>query len=272
MAIMVIIIIIFSNASAFAGTPGANNNASVYWINTGIIIIGLIFLGWYQRRQIGILKKEVESQSSIISSLKQYSDIIDINKLKEFVQINEDRIEKKKDMEILELHLDFKKKIKSIEDEKVKLLDKIDKSTSEVDSIKTDYKSLVNASTQRAVFCSNLLTLTTIFDYLSLVQVNTLLHLQGLLLCNNIDDSMLANNISSFDELHNKLSKARLSIDDEDIFQIDRNIKASDQISNIDSECRPLAEKIEEHMNAMKSYSNQIIDEELKTRKTKKKT
>lgn len=272
MAIMIIIIIIFSNASAFAGTPATNNNASYDWINTVIFIIGLISLGWYQRRQIGILKKEVESQNNIISNLKQYSDIIDIKKVEEFVKISEATIEKKKEIELIDLHSNFKEKIKSTEDEKEKLLDKINKSTSEIDSLKTDYKSLVNASTQRAVFCSNLLTITTIFNYLSIVQTNALLQLQGLLLCNNIDDSVLANSISCFDELQSKLSKARLSIDVDDIFQFDRNIKASDQISQIDSECRPLAEKIEEQMKVMRSNFEPIVDKELKRIKNKEKT
>lgn len=58
-------------------------------INIVLTAIGLILLAWYQRYQMQILKKEIESQKAIFKNLKDYSEIINIKKIEEYVDMRE---------------------------------------------------------------------------------------------------------------------------------------------------------------------------------------
>ncbi len=86
------------------------------WADYILFAIGLILLGWYQRYQIGLLKKEVVSQKELIESQKQildsfrtYADVFDTQKLKEWVKIREETIELRKGKEVEKIKAEVEK-------------------------------------------------------------------------------------------------------------------------------------------------------------------
>jgi hypothetical protein len=88
-------------------------------LNTIIIIIGFIFLGWYQKYRIDILKAEVtsqrnmiESQSKVIHDAKAFIDLIDLEKIKEYTHLTLENVEIKKNIEIEKLKAEFEKESK----------------------------------------------------------------------------------------------------------------------------------------------------------------
>ena len=174
----------------------------------------LIIIFFYQRNKNKLLtdmlreNKDLSDQhGKMAKTAFEYANTFNIKKVEEYLKISEDCFKKKKEMELIDIHSEFEEKNKSIEDDKMKLLDKITKSTSEIDSLKADYKSLVEVSTERALAFSHCLCITSFMELLSANQAFALTHSIGLLISNKIDDTTLSKYYSSLEELRSKLSK-----------------------------------------------------------------
>lgn len=84
-------------------------------INTILIVIGFVSLGWYikiLKAEIKTQKGAIDTQSKILNNAKVFMDMYDINKLKDFVAIREETIELQKNKEIREIkdEIDIKDK------------------------------------------------------------------------------------------------------------------------------------------------------------------
>lgn len=232
-----IFILIGIASTVLASSNNATPDTSFigYWINTILLAIGLILLGWYQKYQIGILRREIESQKSIIASLKQYSDIIDVNKIKDFVRLSEATIEKRKEIEIADLQSKLSEKIKSIEFEKDELITKISKSSEEIDKIKIDYIALAKNSSERIVLFQRYRILVQQFETLSLIKDRLLLYVSALLLLNKIKEDKFYDITNEVSQLSDFFHDTLKLVDDTNLSEVEEELKVPEVLSNIDS-------------------------------------
>jgi len=169
------------------------------WIRMFVLVVGLILLGWYQKYKIGILEKQVKTQKDIILNLKQYSDIIDIKKIKELVAFNESTVQNLKEVEIKELQSDYSEKIKLVELDRKELLTKIEQSKKTADNLKSDHMTLAKNSMDRVVFATGYSTIVMNFQFLSGVKDILILYQLSLLGLNNLK---FEENYALFKKIH----------------------------------------------------------------------
>ena len=62
------------------------------YLNAALIIVGFIFIGYYQKQKIGALEKQLNSQKEILGSTKTFMDIFDLEKLKGYGDIVEKKV------------------------------------------------------------------------------------------------------------------------------------------------------------------------------------
>ena len=79
-------------------------------INTAIIVIGFLISGYYQKQKIGALKKQLDSQKELIGTTKEFFNLFDLGKLKEYVEIVEKKVRTEMECQMTELKRDFDKK------------------------------------------------------------------------------------------------------------------------------------------------------------------
>jgi len=72
-------------------------------VQTIVILIGLGILGYYQKRKINALEKQISTQEEVLENVKTYFDIFQLKRLKEYVKVSEETIAKQKDLEIQKL-------------------------------------------------------------------------------------------------------------------------------------------------------------------------
>jgi hypothetical protein len=72
--------------------------------NTAIVLIGFVCLGWYQKRRISALERDLASQKCTLDRLGVYCDIFDPERLQVWITNREETRKKEEDMAIGELH------------------------------------------------------------------------------------------------------------------------------------------------------------------------
>ena len=77
-----------------------------------VIIILLIIVGYYQSRKIGSLEKQIKSQKGILESADTFFKLFDLEKLKGYAEIREEKVRMEKDIEFSKFKQDFEEKIK----------------------------------------------------------------------------------------------------------------------------------------------------------------
>jgi hypothetical protein len=80
----------------------------VYNIITWLILI-IVF--YYQKNKIKAFKSTIDSQAKSLEAIKIFADIFDVNKVKEYVKLNEDRVDAKLEKKVDELNKNFNEKI-----------------------------------------------------------------------------------------------------------------------------------------------------------------
>ena len=80
------------------------------YLNTALIVIGFLIIGYYQKQKIGALEKQISSQKDIIGNTKAFFDMFDLEKLKDYVEIVEKKVRTEMECQIAELKSDFDKK------------------------------------------------------------------------------------------------------------------------------------------------------------------
>lgn len=86
-----------------------------------IIVIGLLIIFIYQKRQIGSLETQIKSQKGILESAETFLKLFDLEKLKGFGEILEKKVRTEKEIEIKEIKEDYFETIKKYEDIKWKM-------------------------------------------------------------------------------------------------------------------------------------------------------
>lgn len=90
-------------------------------VNMQIIIDLLILLGigysiHYQRKKINSLETTIDSQSTIIESMKKYVEIIDIDQIKKYVSIKEEMATISSEQKVSEILNELKQKERNFKD------------------------------------------------------------------------------------------------------------------------------------------------------------
>ena len=207
-------------------------------MNTILLAVGFVFLGWYQKYQIDILRKEIESQKNIISSLKQYSDILDINKIKEFVSVSEITIEKKKELEKNEMQKELTAKIKLMEAEKEGLAAKIGESSEVPEKLKADKEALVKRLKQRLTAFYLFRIVTVSYQLFSYLPHRLAQYAQVLCLSNNIQDDKLTAYAKQLSDLRDILNQTLDSFGEMNISpaEIEEDLKVPDILSTFNAD------------------------------------
>ena len=73
------------------------------------ILLGVIF--FYQRHKINSLETQIKSQKEILDGAKTFFDFFDLEKLKGYAEIREDKIRIEKEIELNKIRGDFEEKI-----------------------------------------------------------------------------------------------------------------------------------------------------------------
>jgi len=233
--IMTTLFLYGSTAFAESNTV-ATSGTYIDWLETIVLILGLLFLGWYQKYQIGILKRELESQKNIISSLKQYSDILDVKKIKEFVALSEETIRKKTEIERMALESNLTAKIKSAEAEKENLLSEVSKYSEMTDKIKSEYEAVVERSSQRAILFYKYTDVTQTLQMLSLIQERLLMYAKALLLSNKIVTDRFDNCFSETSKLSAVLYGTLKYFGKLNLLELKEDLKIPDVLSGFDKQ------------------------------------
>ena len=79
-----------------------------------VLVIAFILLGCYQKYQIGILRKDLESQRSILKSVERFFNIFDLDKIEKYVEISEKLSKKETEQAIAEMQERLKKETEQI--------------------------------------------------------------------------------------------------------------------------------------------------------------
>lgn len=80
------------------------------------IAIGLLIIFFYQRHKIGSLETQIKSQKGILESAETFIKLFDLDKLKGYADIREERAKAEKDLEIKTIKTDLDEKVKKEED------------------------------------------------------------------------------------------------------------------------------------------------------------
>lgn len=246
---MGILIIIITSLFFLTATVFADNNTNVMsslynWINTILVIVGLVLFGWYQRYQINILKNESESQNIIISNLERFIGAFDLNKVGEYVSISETVIEKKKEIEYLEFQEKMKEKIDSIESEREKYLDKFLKTESESKNITINYEKLINNSLARNSLFFQFLIASNMSKMVSLHQDITLRYSGLLFSFTNIKSDIIDKAQKDLYEMCCIIGDAIESIDIDNLSDIDKSPIVYDKLVALCSDSNQFGDKL----------------------------
>jgi hypothetical protein len=233
---MIITTLFFYGENVFAGNNNVTTSGTDFdWISTIVLVIGLILLGWYQKYQINILKKELESQRKIISNLEKYTNILDVEKIREFVDISEETIRKKSELERLKFESNINEKIKSVEVEKEKLLSELRDSSETAGKIKSDYEAFVKRSSNKITLAYKYIIITQALQMLSLIQHRLLSYAKLLLLSNKIDTDDFDNYSNEIGKLDSVIYNALNSFRESDMLELEENVKIPKAFSRFDS-------------------------------------
>lgn len=98
------------------------------WIQTAVTVVGLILLGWYQRYKIKILEHQIQNQEKllndqgkILQNAQVYTELFNPDKLKEYVAIREETIEKRNEVEFQKIKTELEKQIERSKDTSAKI-------------------------------------------------------------------------------------------------------------------------------------------------------
>lgn len=86
-------------------------NTFIQNANPYIMIIGFIFIGIWQRHQIKAQREQITSQEGLINNIKQFYEIFNIQKVREYTKLREETIEEKKNLEIEKIETELKNKL-----------------------------------------------------------------------------------------------------------------------------------------------------------------
>ena len=65
-----------------------------------IIAIGLLIIFFYQRHKIGSLETQIKSQKGILESAETFIKLFDLDKLKDYAEVREEKAKAEKEIEI----------------------------------------------------------------------------------------------------------------------------------------------------------------------------
>lgn len=85
-----------------------------FYISQSLIIIGIAFSIYYQHDKISSLKTAVDSQKNILDSAKIFMNIFDLNKVKEYVDLNMKKANLEADLKIKDITKNFDEVIRPI--------------------------------------------------------------------------------------------------------------------------------------------------------------
>ena len=77
-----------------------------------IIIILLLIIFYFQREKIGSLEKQIVSQKDILNSAKTFFDFFDLEKLRGYAEIREEKIRTEKEIELNKIKVNFEERIR----------------------------------------------------------------------------------------------------------------------------------------------------------------
>lgn len=77
-----------------------------------VIAVGLLITFFYQRHKIGSLEMQIKSQKGILDSAKAFFDLFDLDKLRGYAEIREEKTRIEKDIELKKIKEEFEEKIK----------------------------------------------------------------------------------------------------------------------------------------------------------------
>jgi hypothetical protein len=105
------------------------------WVQIAVTVFGLIFLGWYQRYKIKILatqneklEKLLDDQHKILKNAQVYTELFNPEKLKEYVAIREEVIEKRNEVEFHKIKSEFESKIEKTREVALKIFSEFEAS------------------------------------------------------------------------------------------------------------------------------------------------
>ena len=81
-----------------------------------VIVILLIIVGYYQNHRISSLETQIKSQKGILESADTFFKLFDLGKLKDYVEILEEKVKAEKEIELKKFREDFEEKLKKEKD------------------------------------------------------------------------------------------------------------------------------------------------------------
>ena len=227
-------LLLMSIALSFANDQNISKAMDSDWVNTAFLFIGLVLFGWYQKYQIGILRKELDSQKSIISSLNQYKNIIDLNKLDEYVKIIEKTTQKKGEMLIFEAESKFAEDIKKLESEKTRLSLEIQNSNESIEEVKSKYSALTNRSIDIANLFLSYRKAILGYEFLNAAKTSLFIFSEVLLMSKNIESKVFSSYYEKIFRIDQAHANVLSCMDHLKIEQIDEAIEIPSMLKNYD--------------------------------------
>jgi hypothetical protein len=81
-----------------------------------VIAIGLLIIFFYQRHKIGSLETQIKAQKGILDSAEAFFDLFDLEKLRGYAEIREEKVRMEKEIEFKRFNEEFKEKVKKEKD------------------------------------------------------------------------------------------------------------------------------------------------------------